>query len=57
MGLNSILIYLLSCTGMVEAALTCFYWGEADNNLSHLFFPTGEALGGAVLTGGVLFGL
>ena len=41
LGLNSIFIYLLSCTGITEIVLTCFYWNETDQNLSHLFFPTG----------------
>ena len=41
LGLNSILIYLLSCTGIAETVLTLVYWNDPDHNMSHLFFPTG----------------
>jgi predicted acyltransferase len=41
LGLNSILIYLFSCTGIVQSFLTCFYFGNTEHNLENVFYPTG----------------
>lgn len=41
LGLNSILIYMLSCSGMTESILSIFYWGDPENNLSNALYPTG----------------
>ena len=45
LGLNSILIYLLSCTDITPALLSCIYWGQRDHNLSELLYPTGKYYG------------
>ena len=41
LGMNSIAIYILSCSGITEAVLSVVYWGEPDNNLANVFWPTG----------------
>lgn len=45
LGMNSILIYILSCSGITESVLSCVYWGERDHNLGELLFPTGRYWG------------
>lgn len=41
LGVNSILIYILSCSGITEAFLSCFYWGNPDHSLLSALYPTG----------------
>jgi hypothetical protein len=45
LGLNSILIYLLSCTDITQCALNLFYWDDRDNSLYNLIYPTGAFWG------------
>jgi len=45
LGLNSILIYVLSCTDMTQCALNMFYWDDRDNSLYNLVYPTGAFWG------------
>ncbi|CAM9203604.1 unnamed protein product [Ectocarpus fasciculatus] len=41
LGLNSILIYILSCSGVTESIISVFYWDKADNNIANALYPTG----------------
>jgi hypothetical protein len=45
LGMNSILIYLLSCTGITQSVLGLVYWGERDHNLAEVLYPTGKYWG------------
>ena len=39
MGLNSILIYLLSCSDMLQWLASLVYWGSEDNTVASGFYP------------------
>lgn len=41
LGLNSILIYMLSCSGITESFLSIFYWNDPSNNISNALYPSG----------------
>lgn len=41
LGMNSILMYMLSCTDIVPWALSLFYWDNTNNSLYNVLFPTG----------------
>ena len=41
LGMNSILIYLLSCTDITSYVLGLVYWGSPSQCLSNAFWPTG----------------
>jgi hexosaminidase len=49
LGLNSILIYLLSCTDMLQWLFSLVYWDNEDNCATNAFWPTGVWWG---ITGG-----
>jgi len=41
MGMNSIAVYLLSCTGVAQAVLGAVFWDKREENLANLLWPTG----------------
>ena len=41
LGMNSIAVYILSCTGITQTCLSIVYHGDPDNNLSNILWPTG----------------
>ena len=41
LGLNSILIYMLSCSGITESVLSIVYWDDPENNIANAMYPTG----------------
>ena len=41
MGMNAISMYLLAEGGIIDWALTCFYWDEPQKNLRNILWPTG----------------